>query len=132
MTMVVSMAASRVCPSGAALATCTAPMTVSAPGRFSTTTGWPQSSFIFCAITRDRMSVGPPAGNGTTMRMVRLGYVCACAGRIDPSAAAPIPAITLRRDTVMATLPSLHAQADLLRQRRPIGVFVGDELGHAG
>ena len=53
--------------------TCTAPMAVSAPGRFSTTTGCPQSSLIFCATTRERMSVGPPAEKGTTSATGRSG-----------------------------------------------------------
>jgi hypothetical protein len=48
-------------------------MMVLAPGRFSTTTGCPQSSLIFWAMTLATMSLGPPAGKGTMMRIVRLG-----------------------------------------------------------
>src|SRR5262245_54433633 len=55
-------------------------MTVSPPGRFSTTTGWRQSSLIRCPITRARMSVGPPAGNGTMMRTGRSGKLFARSG----------------------------------------------------
>ena len=46
-----------------------------APGRFSTTNGWPSVSVSFCAVARARMSVVPPAGNGTTTRtgLVRIG-----------------------------------------------------------
>ena len=39
-----------------------------ATGRFSTTTDWPSWSVSFCAITRPRMSVAPPGGNGMIRR----------------------------------------------------------------
>src|SRR5262245_5359387 len=67
------MAMSRVSPSGAAFTTDCAPSTVLAPGRFSITTGWPQSSVIRWPISRASTSDGPPAGNGTTMRIDRAG-----------------------------------------------------------
>src|SRR5262249_40567023 len=75
-------------PSGAALATCWAASTVLAPGRFSTKTGWPQSSFIFWPIIRARTSEGPPAGNCTTILIARVGNA---SGRFW---AAAVPAIT--------------------------------------
>src|SRR4029077_3126242 len=73
--MVTSMAANNVYPSGGILATRAAAMAVLAPGWFSITTGWPHTSLNRCASTRARMSVGPPGGNGTMIRTVRLGYV---------------------------------------------------------
>src|SRR5712692_8818814 len=48
-------------------------MMVLAPGRFSITTGWPQSSLIFWPMRRAMMSLGPPAGKGTIIRIGRLG-----------------------------------------------------------
>src|ERR1700716_1108084 len=48
-------------------------MMVLAPGRLSMMTGWPQVSVIFCPIRRDTRSLGPPAGNGTTIWIGRLG-----------------------------------------------------------
>src|SRR5689334_16163395 len=45
-----------------------------APGRSSTMKFWPWDSFSFCAAIRARMSVEPPAGNGTTIRTIFAGY----------------------------------------------------------
>src|SRR5262249_14920118 len=51
--------------------------------------GCPQSSLMRWAITRARMSVGPPAGNGTTMRTARSGNDRAsdtvCAAALPPA-----------------------------------------------
>ena len=44
-----------------------------APGRLSTTTGWPHASCSFCAMPRPMMSSGPPGGNGTTKRIGLAG-----------------------------------------------------------
>jgi hypothetical protein len=50
------------------------------------------------------MSVGPPAGNGTMILMVRFGKLCACARKgMSPLAASP--ASTERRCIVMAGVP---------------------------
>src|SRR5882672_4869201 len=65
-------------PSGADLATKSAPTLPFAPVRFSTTTGWLQASVILGPMARARMSEVPPAAKGTTMRIGLLGY-CACA-----------------------------------------------------
>ena len=46
---------------------------VAAPGRFSTTTGWPNCSFNFCAISRAMKSTAPPGTKPTTMRSGLLG-----------------------------------------------------------
>ena len=51
-----------------------------APGRLSTTACSFHASAIFCAAARARMSVVPPGGNGTTMRIGLVGNaVCASA-----------------------------------------------------
>src|SRR5262249_19667142 len=67
----------RVWPSGADFATRSVPTTVPAPGRFSTTTGWDQTSCIFAASRRPTMSVAPPGGKGTIMRTGLVGNACA-------------------------------------------------------
>ena len=76
----------------APLTTSCAPITVLAPGRFSITTGWPKSSLIFWPIRRASTSEGPPAGNGTTMWIARLGKSlaasCAAAGATQERQAA--------------------------------------------
>jgi hypothetical protein len=48
-------------------------MVVLPPGRFSITTGWPHDAVISWPMMRASRSVGPPAGNGTTIWMVRFG-----------------------------------------------------------
>src|SRR5215218_3293282 len=49
-----------------------------APGLLSTTKDWPSDLVSSCATARARMSVVPPAGNGTTMRTGLVGQA-ACA-----------------------------------------------------
>jgi hypothetical protein len=71
-------------------------MTVLAPGRFSITTGWPQSSLIFWPIRRASTSEGPPAGNGTTILIDRLGKA---SGR---SCAAAVPVNTANKASAIA------------------------------
>ena len=51
---------------GVALATCAAPRRVPAPGRFSTTIGWPSTGLRLLATMRPSVSVRAPAGKGTT------------------------------------------------------------------
>ncbi len=50
-----------VCPSGAAFATASVPMMPEAPGRFSTTPGWPSRGRSRSATSRAVMSLAPPA-----------------------------------------------------------------------
>ena len=45
-----------------------------APSLFSTTTGWPQRSVSFCAISRAMMSVPPPGAKPTTILTGFVGY----------------------------------------------------------
>src|SRR4029077_3133544 len=51
-----------------------------APGLFSMTTGWPQASLSFGAISRATMSTPPPGAKGTMTCTGRAGKSCACAG----------------------------------------------------
>jgi hypothetical protein len=57
---------SSVWPSGAALATASAPMLPPAPARFSTTNGWPIASCRRLASARPTMSGVEPGGKVTT------------------------------------------------------------------
>src|SRR5262245_14713630 len=59
----------RVYPSGFELVTAPAPIMPPAPGRFSTTTGWPRISLMGGAIMRAVTSRLPPGANGTTIRI---------------------------------------------------------------
>jgi hypothetical protein len=47
-------------PSGFALATTVVPMLPPAPGRFSTTNGWPIPAASFCVMIRAIVSLAPP------------------------------------------------------------------------
>jgi hypothetical protein len=67
---------SSVCPSGADFATSTTPILPFAPGRFSTTTGWPSVSWSFAPSARPIWSAAPPGGKFTTMRSDLAGKVC--------------------------------------------------------
>ena len=67
---------SRVCPSGAALATASAAMLPPAPGLFSTMTVRPSAGPMLTASERASVSVEPPAGAPTRMRTGALP-ICA-------------------------------------------------------
>src|SRR5437899_12758402 len=77
-------------PSGSALATNSAAIAPFAPGLFSTTAGWPRSSWNFEPIARPTMSDEPPATNGMITRIGLDGKLCAPAAHatIAPTAAA--------------------------------------------
>ena len=63
----------KVRPSGAARASAAAARLPAAPGRFSTTIGWPSSGSSRCARIRVRRSGAPPAGKPTIHRSGRSG-----------------------------------------------------------
>ena len=44
-----------------------------APKAFSMMMGWPSSFDIDCAVTRATVSVAPPAANGTSKVIARVG-----------------------------------------------------------
>src|SRR4051812_32013834 len=110
--MVVSIPASSVKPSGADFATICAPIAVLAPARFSITTGWPQCSLMRWPTKRAMRSVGPPGGNGTLMRIGRLGKLVAaaasgCAAAGTTTAANAIAASAKR--SMLCSLVQLHS-----------------------
>src|SRR5258707_12687275 len=68
-------------------------MMVLPPGRFSITTGCPQSWLIVWPIRRATMSLGPTAGKGTIIRIGRLGKLAAgSSAAAAPDADRPRPA----------------------------------------
>jgi hypothetical protein len=79
MACVPTVPMSNVRPSGADLATVSAPNEPPAPPRLSITTTDLSVSPNICANGRATMSVGPPAGNGTTRRICRPAIDCAAA-----------------------------------------------------
>src|SRR6266702_7391976 len=78
-----------------------------APGLFSITTDWPQTSCRRLPIRRAVMSVEPPGGNGTTMRTDRCGQSAPAArdGRMGGAAMAAAARPTKRRRFSMDALP---------------------------
>src|SRR4051812_26128185 len=68
-----------------------------APGRFSTSTGWPKVLAISFASTRAYRSEKPPAGKGTMRRIAFVGYCCACAGSPSAMSVAPAAVRKVRR-----------------------------------
>src|SRR3954470_13093528 len=75
-------------------------MIVLPPGRLSITTGWPQSSLIFCPIRRATMSLGAPAGKGTITRSGLLGKAA------DVSSAAAMSPANMARTSGTRTRPA--------------------------
>src|SRR5262245_31949471 len=59
-----------------------------APPTFSTTTCWPSSSLMRCAMMRPMVSCGPPAANGMTIVTGRVGKSSPLAGPSSASTAA--------------------------------------------
>src|SRR4051812_17501508 len=73
-------------PSGSALATYSAARAPFAPGLFSTTAGWPSSSWNFEPMARPTMSDEPPGTNGMTTRIGLVGNDCASAAELRSAA----------------------------------------------
>src|SRR6185295_11408324 len=82
-------------------------MLPAAPGRLSTTTGWPHASVICGPIRRARMSEPPPGANGVRIRIGWLGYPsCACA--IPVPTAATSAAATRRATRALGMISVVH------------------------
>src|SRR5262245_44856098 len=77
------------------------------PGMFSITTCWPNASETFCATRRAITSVGPPAANGTSIRIGFVGYVCAKPSAAESAeiSAAAMHAASARTVAGMGVLP---------------------------
>src|SRR5579862_1769830 len=75
-------------------------------------TGSPQCSDIFCATMRAMVSAGPPGGNGTIMRIVRLGYCCALSAAAADHAPASSSASIMRPAVRGMAVRSVEFDAD--------------------
>jgi hypothetical protein len=71
----------KVYPSGFARATRAEAMVPPAPTAFSMTTGCPSRRDMLSGAVRDITSTAPPAANGTTSTIGRLGYSCSATAR---------------------------------------------------
>src|SRR6218665_678250 len=81
-----------VSPSGGWRKAASTPIEPPAPGRFSTTTGWPSLSLRILASSRELLSVMPPGVNGTTKLIGRVGQVCPAASAGAKAATTHSPA----------------------------------------
>src|SRR5258706_1348807 len=99
----------RVWPSGADLATKSAPMWPLAPGRFSTTIGCAQIPASFGSMMRASVSAPPPGGNGTTMCTGFEGNPWENAPAAEKSNARPANASRARRIRVSPGARPQHA-----------------------
>src|SRR5215471_10875713 len=90
-------------PSGGVLATYAVPTRPPAPVRFSTITDWPSAVESSGAIMRAIWSGGPPADEGTMMRMIlpEAPGVCACADTPALQSSRAVVRKMLRRERVM-------------------------------
>jgi hypothetical protein len=81
-----------------------------APGLFSTTTDWPQTSCKRLETRRAVISVEPPGVNGTTTRTGLTGQSAACArkGRMDGAASTDAARPTKRRRFSIGALPRIR------------------------
>src|SRR5687767_6828644 len=102
-----------------------------APARFSITTAWPSASERRWLIARLTMSLGPPGGNGSTMRIGRVGYGVSAA---NAAVRAHANAVKSRQRVprgcfvtpflAMTLLAGIELRPALLRCRRVFGVDV--------
>ncbi len=76
------------CPSLAPRLNASMAMKPLPPGRFSTTTGWPQARESLSATRRATPSGPPPTGNGVMMRTGLVGKAGCCADAAAGSSAA--------------------------------------------
>ena len=109
---------SSVCPSGWARTTALIAMLPFAPGRFSTTTGWPSAACSPSWNSRAAKSVPPPGGFGTITVMGRLGKAPWARSGSGAAIAAPAPSRARRVGLGMAC-PPVRAIRALLRETIP-------------
>ena len=89
------------------LATASMPITLPPPGRFSITIGWPSALLTCGSMMRARLSVPPPAPNGTTRRIARVGYDCAKAGATHAQITAATQNDSFSRMTILLTTDAM-------------------------
>ena len=83
------------CPSGVALATALVAIAPEAPGRFSTSTGWPSRSESLGWMMRATVSLPPPGAKGTMSVTGRVGNACAKAAPVAAPNAAKSAALAM-------------------------------------
>src|SRR5690349_23260832 len=100
-------------------------MAPSAPGRFSTTTGWPRLCDIGTAMILPTTSSAPPAGNGATMRMGFCGY-CAHAAPAAKAERSPSSVRTIRIQPKSLRLPQYNSRSmfDFVHKNKRIVQFI--------
>src|SRR6185503_3537934 len=76
-------------------------MTMLAPGRLSTTNGWPRRWDIFSEAMRPATSLVPPGANGTMSRIGRSGKLLAPCARHAPATSRPAAIAVIRGMTFM-------------------------------
>src|ERR1051325_6546383 len=100
-----------------------------APGRFSSTKGWPNCSDSDCPMMRAKMSTEPPGGKPTTTRTGRSGQLCADARRALASRGALVSASNARRESAMrSALRWRRGLRGLEAQPRKMLLHVGREV----
>ena len=87
----------------------------SPPGRFSTTTGWPQRAESLSAIRRAPMSAPEPGPSVRINLTVRCGQVCAATGAIENASASSDAAATPSLVFMLVIVPSKVLLAQGLR-----------------
>src|SRR5436853_1041612 len=100
-------------PSGADLATKSAPIWPLAPGRFSTTIAWAQIPASLGSMMRASVSAPPPGGKGTTMRTGFDGNPWESAPAAEKSNARPANASQARRIRISPGARPQHALTPL-------------------
>src|SRR5882762_1184164 len=120
-------------PSGADLATRSAPIWPLAPGRFSTIAGCAQIEASFGSMMRASVSAPPPGGNGTTMRIgfVEMEPRCVSASKEKPARGpSPTREAEPRRRASSASPPLARPEHALLACPDRADAFI-DEFLHA-
>src|SRR5690606_21372423 len=112
-------------------ATTEEPMLPPAPGRFSIMTV-PKSSCTFSARTRAVTSIGPPAENGTTMRVTPS---CATAGAQKVAAAMTAARLRMIEDFMVPPVSKACTQCHIIANLRRMGeeyenLNLGSDHGH--
>src|SRR5882757_1707142 len=99
-------------PSAAARLSMVMPMAPDAPGWFSTTTGWRNTSVNFVATRRALISPAPPGGLGTMILMVFEGKSCAAAdSEMTARAQASNVALSQRLSILISRVFGLESKA---------------------
>ncbi len=93
-----------------------------APGRFSTTSGWPSCSPMAGAISRVTVSIAPPGGKDTMTRIGLVGQAgCARAGAASGPGRAAAAASSAARRVGAKVMREVSRWAGLVPAKPPAG-----------